>query len=417
MSTIPAPDARLADWFAEAADWPSAILPSYSGGSVANVAASVVQAFGGAAEALLPPLDSALLDPAGLAGARVVVLLVIDGYSALAHERHGSALSRLGPEPLQSATITSVFPSTTAAALTSLQTGVGPGRHGMAGYTLYLPGLGRVVNMVRFQPVDGGQFDSAKLDTSDFLPVPTIYSILRERGVDSVVVSHKEYEKSPLTLAHSGTTPYTGHRSLGELAALLRREVEKPGKRFVFGYWAGVDTLGHTHGPAGDVSAVEIDTLTYALRRHVLEPLAVNGDEVAVILTADHGMTDIPTASATTLNDLNALTGAWRRPATGERRAVGLSLAEPAARLHLRDALGERAAILDVRDALAAGLYGPPEHHPDVQERIGDTLLLARGPASFPFLSSRPQPTPSLGAHGSLTAEEMLVPLLAWRFG
>ena len=403
-------------WFSSSEDWPDAVLPAYEGGSVANVAASIVRAFNRPVDALLPPLDASILDPAMLDGARVVVLLAIDGYSVLAHRRHGAALSHVGDEAFQDATITSVFPSTTAAALTSLQTGVGPSRHGMAGYTMFLPALGRVVNMVRFQPVDGGQFDAALLDTASFLPVPTIYDMLRDNEIECVVVSHKEYANSPLTQVHSGTTPYRGHRTPGEMAAMLFREIEKPGRRFVFAYWAGVDMLGHTHGPDGDVAAAEVDSLTYTLRRHVLDPLAALDDDVAVILTADHGLTEISEASATTLNDLNALTGAWRSPATGERRAVGLTLPEQGARLRLRDALGERAAILDANDAIDAGLYGPPDHHPDLQRRIGDTLLLARGPASFPFQSSRPQPTPSLGAHGSLTAEEMLVPLLSWRF-
>lgn len=407
----------LSHWFAGAAGWRDAVLPAYPGGCVANVVPSVLNAFGVSASGLLPPIDTSFLDPAIIDGPRVVVLLVVDGYGALAHARHGALLDRVGGEPFQASTITSVFPSSTAAALTSLQTGVGPGRHGMAGYTLYLPALRRVVNMVRFQPVDGGQFDAGAFDPASFMPAPTIYDILRGHGIDGVVVSHREYASSPLTKAHSGVTPYAGHRTLGEMAGLLLREIEKPGRRFVFGYWAGVDMLGHTHGPASDVANVEMDTLAYTVRRHVLEPLALQGDDVAVILTADHGLTDIPEAAATTLNDLNALTGAWPRPATGERRAVGLTLSEPAARLRLLDALGERAVILDARDAVSAGIYGPPEHHPDLQERIGDTLLLARGPASFPFQSSRVPAAPSLGAHGSLTPEEMLVPLLAWRFG
>jgi hypothetical protein len=271
--------------------------------------------------------------------------------------------------------------------------------------------------MVRFQPVDGGQFDANVLDTTSFLPVPTIYDVLTGGGIDCAVVSHKEYANSPLTQVHSGKTPYAGHRTLGEMAALLLRAIEQPGRRFIFAYWAGVDMLGHTHGPNGAVAAVEIDTVAYTIQHHVLEPLAALGDDVAVVLTADHGLTDIPEAAVTTLNDLNALTGSWSSPATGERRAVGLSLPEPAARLRLVDALGGRAAILDVSDAIDAGLYGPTPHHADLHERIGDTLLLSRGPASFPFVTSRQNQTPSIGAHGSLTAEEMLVPLMAWRFG
>jgi len=415
--SIPTPDDFLTSWFADESGWPDAVLPAYRGGSVANVAASVVRAFGGDFSALLPPLDPTLLAPSILDDTRVIVLLVIDGYSAAAHQRRGSRITQRRAGQFQSATITSVFPSSTAAALTSIQTGVGPGRHGMAGYTLYLKTLGRVVNLVRFQPVDGGQFDSSALDTRSFLPVPTIYDILREAGIECSVVSHKEYANSPLTQVHSGDTPYVGHRTAGEMAALLMQEVAKPGRRFVFGYWAGVDMLGHTHGATSAVSDIEVDTIAYTLRHHFLDPLAEMGEDVAVILTADHGLTDIPESGITTLNDLNALTGSWRSPSTGERRAVGLSLPELGARLHLHDALGERAAILDAADAIDAGLYGPGPHHTDLLGRVGDTLLLARGSASFPFLSSRQSHSPSLGAHGSLTPEEMLVPLLSWRFG
>jgi hypothetical protein len=287
----------------------------------------------------------------------------------------------------------------------------------MAAYTAWLPRLGRIVNLVRFQPVDGGSFEGDALDPAAFLPVPSIYDVLREHGIESAVVSHREYARSPLTVVHSGETPVAGHRSPGELAALLLREVRRPGRRFIFGYWAGIDMLGHTWGPSSDASAAEADAIDLTIRRHVLEPLAGLGDDVAVIVTADHGLIDTPEEDAAPLGDLTGVAGPWRRPATGERRAVGLSLSEPGARLRLGEAVGERGIVLDARDAIDAGLYGPPVFHPELAERIGDTLLLARGGGSFPFLAPRAGNGLSLGAHGSLTPEEMLVPLLVWRFG
>jgi hypothetical protein len=80
----------------------------------------------------------------------------------------------------------------------------------------------------------------------------------------------------------------------------------------------------------------------------------------------------------------------------------------------LRERWGESAASFDASAAVAAGLYGPPPHHPELLERIGETLLLARDCSAFGFPGGH---SGSVGGHGSLTPEEMLVPLLVWRFG
>jgi hypothetical protein len=416
--TQPALD-RLRAWFADACDWPDAVLPDYEGGSVANVAPSIVRAFTMSSDApmpaLLPPLRPALLDPAHLAGARVIVLLVIDGYGAVARGRR--LRSPAGPAPVAAGTMTSVFPSTTAAALTSMQTGAAAGQHGMAAYTLYVPGLRRVVNMVRFTAVDGAPLDTTALVSPAFLATPSIFDTLAALDVDAVIVSHRDYARSPLTTVQSGTTAYHGHRTLAELATLLLGAVARPGRRFVFGYWAGFDMLAHTWGPSSATCAIEAELVDLTLHEHVLNPLAARGDEVAVIVTADHGLMDIPPVLAMPQTSLHDVAGPWTRPATGERRALGLSLRDSAARGRLSRHIGDRGVVLDAREAIAAGLYGPQPRVPDLSERVGDTLVLARGGASFPYRPLGTEGDPGRGAHGSLTAEEMLVPLHVWRFG
>ncbi len=173
---------------------PRLTLPAYGGRSIGNVASSVLRAFGAepmpSALPLLPPVDSALLPAELIAGARVVVLIVVDGLSRIARERVSESFAS-GPAPVVDSTLTSVFPSTTAAALTSLQLGVAPASHGMVGYTLFIPSLGRVVNMVTFKPVDGSQLPDQAIDLPSFLSVPTVYDHLAESGIESVVVSHK----------------------------------------------------------------------------------------------------------------------------------------------------------------------------------------------------------------------------------
>jgi hypothetical protein len=411
-------DSALRDWFVETTGWRDAVLPAYDGSSIANLPASVLNGLGiSPAGRLLPALDPELLDPSLLDGARTIVLIVLDACGVAARARVSGTLGACTRGAFVQRQLTSVFPSTTAAALTSLQTGVAPGTHGLAGYTLHIPSVNKLINMVTFKPVDSANGPSP-VDPGTFLPVPTIYDLVRDADGDAVVVSHREYQRSPLTQIHSGDTPYRGHRTLAEFVHLLREETLRPSDRgrFVFGYWAGLDMLAHAWGPESPVCDTETAILEDVLQREFLEPIAEVARDVAVIVTADHGQATVPEAEALPLHRLVAATGGWRRPPTGERRAVGVSFTNAEQRASVRSRIGASGVVLDVSDAIEQGLYGPGPRHPELGERIGDALLLARGRRSFPFRPPKEGAEVSLGGHGSLTANEMLVPLLVWRF-
>ena len=403
------------------------MAPAYAGGSVGSLAASVLNAFGvdvgTRPPALLPPIDAKLLNAGSIASARVLVLLVVDGLGAGVLQRQvarGGApgLAGLGPPAI----LTSVFPSTTTAALTSIQTGLAPGQHGMAGYTLNLAATGRVVNMITFKPVDGGAFTTAAPDPASMVAGSSLFARLQAAGIPSVVVSHREYADSPLTRAHSRATPFSGHRTQAEFATLTLRTVmdacRARERRFVFAYWAGFDTLAHSYGPDSATCALELELLDHALRVGLLEPLARLADNVTLLVTADHGLAPLDPGGVRFQNEISALTGPWSHPPTGERRALGLALSDPGGASRLAELVGELGLVVPVHDAIEAGLYGPQPRHAELDSRIGNTLLLARHGASFPFRITRDAADVTTGgAHGSLTPDEMLVPLLAHRFG
>lgn len=382
---------------------------------MANLPASILQAFSAPfdAEPLLPPLDARLLPPDLLDGARVVILIVVDGLSAAALQRDGLDFGDIAPDLERR--ITSVFPSTTAAALTSLHYGASPATHGMAGYTVFLPAVGRVVNLVRFKPVDGSTVDPRQLDPRTIVASPSLFDRLRDAGIDSVVVSHEEYARSPLTLAQSGDTAFAGHRTPAEMANRLLEAARRPGRRFIFGYWAGIDMLAHTWGPDSDTARLDLRLLQRALVDGMLRPLADSGDDIAVLLTADHGHTTIGVDRQMPLTDLARVVGGWSAPPTGERRAVGLTTAA-GGREALEAAVAARGVVIPVAEAMLRGLFGPPPHHPELLARVGDLLLLAKPGASFPYREHGDDRPHAPGAHGSLTSDEMLVPLLGWRF-
>jgi hypothetical protein len=308
-----------------------------------------------------------------------------------------------------------VFPPSTASATTSLQYGVAPGTHGMAGYTMYFPGVKRVVNMITWR-IAGVEQDRTKPPApGSVLRVPHVFGVFERAGIDTGIVSNTWFEQSPLTQAQASGVRYRGYRTVAEFSRRLLREVERPGRRFVFGYWDGFDALGHTWGSDSDVTRLELRLVDQALREGFFGPLAEMGEDVLVLLTADHGHTVTPIEDRLALTDATDDFRSLAHRPTGEPRALGLRFTSDHER-H-RQALGarwpEQAIVLDMDAALAAGLYGPPPHHPELAQRLGNTLLLARGTAAFNFPGGM---SGSRGGHGSLSAAEMLVPLLAWRF-
>ena len=394
-------------------------MPAYGGGSIANLPASVMAGFGASSaqgRPLLPPVAGEILPRDLLAGARVVVLIVIDGLGSLALEE---AAKRGDVPGLMSAGIrtrlTSVFPATTAAATTSLQYGVAPGTHGMAGYTLYLRELDDVFNMITWRRAGRHGQEDELPEPEAFLSVPSLFSLLAAAGVDPVIVSNTAFAASPLTRAQASGVRYKRYRTLAEFVHLLVREVRRPGRRFVFGYWDGYDALGHTWGSNAEIMRVELRLIDQALRDGFFKRLANASNDVAVLVTADHGHVATPRERRIDLKAVPGLLGALRHRPTGEPRQLGLRFVDGQAPgvSRLSAAVGHGALALEMADAIAMGLYGPPTHHRDLRSRTGDALLLARDSAAFSFPGGT---SSSLGGHGSLTAREMHVPLLLWRY-
>ena len=400
-------------------DWPDAVLPAYGGGSIANLPASVMAGMGVSSRrgaVLLPPVSEEILPLDLLTGARVVVLVVIDGLGSQALE---DAVVRGGAPGMASshhqARLTSVFPPTTAAATTSLQYGVAPGTHGMAGYTLYLRDDGDVFNMITWRRAGKRTSDDDLPEPESFLTGPNLFSLLAASDVDTAIVSNVAFASSPLTRAQATGVRYRGYRTLAEFSHLLLREVERPGPRFVFGYWDGYDALGHTWGSDADIMRLELGLIDEALREGFFNHLAESSEDVVVIVTADHGHTPTPREQRIDLTAVPGLLGAFSRRPTGEPRQLGLAFSEGQApeNVPMSDLLDRGAVVLDMAEAISKGLYGPPPHHRDLLSRTGELLLLARAGDAFSFPGGN---SGSRGGHGSLTAREMHVPLLVWRY-
>jgi len=405
---------------------PEFVVPHYRGCSIVNLATSLAQIYG--AQTDRTPLDPEYLGPM-LPGVRLAVLVIVDalGYQMLrgaysANRRNG--FRRLLQSGGRLAPLTSVFPSTTTAALTSLWTGYTPAEHGFVGYQLFLREYGARANMISFSPAatqnqGRSQLVEAGLQPEKFLPVPTLPETLAAQDVPVYNLLEQPYVSSAL-----GRTQFRGVRASRGIVTSsdfwveMRRWLEelKGQRALLMAYWSAVDMLGHVYGPQSDSIAAEIDNLGYSFEHELwdrLSPAARRG--ALFVLTADHGMAPSPPEQALFLKQHPELNDNLVLSYTGDARAAYLHCRQgkvEAVRQYFETRFPDQFFVLDSQAALAAGLFGPGLPSPETQHRIGDLTVLSRGGASLCDRKERPK---ELGRHGGLLAEEMLVPLLAGR--
>jgi hypothetical protein len=359
------------------------LLPTYDGACITNVV-----------PALLHPADVApAWMPAVAAGAERVVLLVIDGLGWNQLATRGSCAPTLSG--LMGGPITTVAPSTTATALTSISTGLPPGEHGVVGYRMAVHG--EVLNVLRWNTAAG--------DARQTIPPNKIQVHAAFGGQRPPVVTRAEFERSGFTLAHLDETRFTGYRTLGTLTAEVVR-LARSGEPFVYAYYEGLDKVSHEYGLGAhyDEELRWIDHLVATL----LERLPSG---TVLVVTADHGQVVVP---ADHVLELPGEVHAHVATQSGEGRFRWLHARGGRSSALLEAARGAMDDVAWVRsraEAIAEGWYGPIVTDASAA-RLGDVLLAAKGAYAFNDKNDT-GPYLLVGRHGSLTPDEMLVPLLA----
>ncbi len=343
---------------------------------------------------------SAALDGASdwFAPATSAVVLVVDGLGAhnlASRAGHARFLTQAGTKKDVART---VFPSTTASALTSLLTATAPGRHGIVGYRARIPGTDDVINQLR-----GWDTDGLPLSWQRSTPLAT------SSGRPFFAVTKREDAGTGFTAATQAGAEFHGVDDLSErfeTAADLASRV--PGS-LVYLYAPELDGLGHRRGWESDEWIAGLERVDAAART-LAGALAAG---VGAIVTADHGMVDVPRHRHILLQDGDPLLEGVRLIG-GEPRMLHL-YAEPGAAdtvlRNWRDGEASRSWVASRDELIASGLIGPTD--PEVAPRIGDVVVAARaGVVYYDDRVADKAPQKMIGQHGSLTPEERTVPLL-----
>ncbi len=359
------------------------LLPDYTGACISNVAAMVQH----------PPIDVPDWVPTAVAEAeQSSVLLTIDGLGWRQLETRG-ALAPTICSVLQGGPVTTVAPSTTSTALTSLTTGKPPGEHEVVGYRMAIDG--RVLNVLRWATPDG---DARKL-----LPPSSFQRFEPFGGERPPVVTRAEFADSGFTDAHLGGARFVGYRTLGTLVTEIDRLV-RSGEPFVYAYYEGIDKVSHEYGLGAhyDRELRWVDHL-------VAELLDVLPRGTVLALTADHGQVEV----GDNVIELDAGIRDHLSMQSGEGRFRWLH-ARPGRTRQLLEAAQVHADsgwVLSRDQMIDEGWFGP-QVTDTARHRLGDVALVARDAIAYvdPMDSG---PYTLIGRHGSLTDAEMLVPFVA----
>ncbi|HEX2565657.1 MAG TPA: alkaline phosphatase family protein [Burkholderiales bacterium] len=376
------------------------ILPNYDGGSLVNLIASVVAARGGVARHR--ELD--LLPARELSAARNVVLFIVDGLGDgyLRRRGAGGELARR-----RRGALTSVFPSTTASAITTSYTGCTPLEHGLTGWFTYFGQAGCVAAALPFRSRGDLALLSARgVSTSDIFSADPIFGAMPVR---STVVSYREIIDSDYNMRHCAGAERRAYQKLEQLVDEVEAAAKSgPEKKFIYAYWPEYDAVSHRHGsesPEAFARFSELDRAFGTLCRRL------SGTDSAIVVTADHGFVDVEREHCLELPA--ELLSMLRFPLCGERRVAYCHVHSPAAFREKAQAwLGDRGEARMSRELVDEGWFGGGAPHPRLAERVGDVALAMRERYTVKdWLPGEPRHL-HIGNHGGTSEDEMTIPLI-----
>lgn len=387
-------------------EFPELVFPDYRKFSISNIGNSILSSFG-----LKAGKGRALEMPRADCGK--VVLIVIDGLGA-------SLLKRALPKVSKKAgLLTSVFPSTTSSAYTSILRGAPPSVHGITG-CWQRDSSGNFGQLVKYK--SHPRFEKRALPknpASLLLETGAICGKLLSEKIPCTTIVKGEYVgrefSKILGNQEKGVSisPFSGGAK--ELGASISRAIrESPNGSFISAYYDGVDSVSHSKGPDSPEALAKTKKIFRSLKNS-LE--GIKDENVRFVITADHGQVPVfREKSRLWYEQDEKLLSLLSSPPAGDNRAIYLypkEGKEDSLRKHLENSgfFRENFAIFPSKELLEGGLFGPvpKANRKGLLGRIGEFTLISRNSSQL----GHSEKGRLLGNHGSLTEDELFVPLFA----
>lgn len=329
------------------------------------------------------------------------IILLVDGLGAAALRARAGHARTLASLMTSTSIIDSGFPTTTAAALATLTTGTLPGQHGLVGYTVLDGDNDRLLNQL------SGWDD--RIDPLTWQLERTVFERAADVGVRPVAIGPARYARSGFTAAVLRGAEYLAAGSIGERLERAA-QVDAP---LVYVYVPELDVAAHAFGWESVEWTAALETLDSA----VAQVVSSLGPTVGLLVTADHGVVDVPAHAQVLIDTAPQLIDGVRFVA-GDPRCLQLhfhadlpSGARDRVIAAWRDSEATRSWVATRKEAIAADWFGPVR--PEVAPRIGDLLIAARkNIAYYDSRTATAHGRAMVGQHGSWSPDEVRVPLL-----
>jgi Type I phosphodiesterase / nucleotide pyrophosphatase len=398
------------------------VYPDYQNGSILNLPSSICHWLGAPPFGTGPLREEFSCYEGG--DIRRVILILVDALSLHRLQRWMAdgtcpVWARLAEQGKLTA-LTSITPSTTSAALTTLWTGRSPTEHGIVGYELWLKEYGVVANMILHTPTtfenDAGSLARAGFNPAQFLNLTTLGEHLAANGVKSYALQHRSIVRSGLSQMFLKEVQTHGYLTSAELWVNLRHLVESnPGMRqYIWIYTGQIDHFSHYYHPDDERVAAEFAEFSRSFEQHFIRKLhPTRSKNTLLLLVADHGMRATKQTAYYDLCNHPELVHNLHIMPTGESRTAYLFIKpgrENFVRPYIEQAWPGQFTFINPSEAISTGLFGPGTPHPMLTDRLGDLIVIAKKDA---YLWWAIKENFLIGRHGGLSAEEMIVPFLS----
>lgn len=309
--------------------------------------------------------------------------------------------------------ISTVFPSTTPAAMTSLETGKCPAEHGIIGWHTYSKELGTSIVPYTDSPSMSSSFKLSKAGIGTIIPEPTVLAKAAENG--SVMTL---YDETISYIAGKRVRNCTNERYATKLDMLIRLKnaIKDDKHQLIFAYYPTIDHLEHLYGPSSEVVKASVVSFFNELKEVVMP--ALTNSSYNLILTADHGFVDVTKAINT--DSKSEMMKYLALPPWGDTRIKYMNVL-PGKAEKLENYISENYSndiiMLDSESLIQTGIFGNEEIPEDIRGRFGTHVMLSK--SNSIMLYEYPKETPykgpnALGSHSGLTKDEMEVPLIVF---
>ncbi|WP_371806113.1 alkaline phosphatase family protein [Candidatus Lokiarchaeum ossiferum] len=387
------------------------IKPNYENNSIVNLMSTILTHMGGHS----PYKELEHFPSEDLADARTVILLVIDGMGY-------NFLSKYFPDSFLFQNVktkmTSIFPSTTAAAMTTFYTGLAPQDHGIPSWFTYLRELGLISTILPFQ--NRATRNSLQTKTVSAQNILKIESLFKECDGNQFIFLPKEIIGNPygnvvLNQATQCGYKYGNVKSFFKtMIKVLKKSNKSKSSNFLLGYWPNFDSSCHGKGVAHPETLNHFTLLLDQLEKFI-QSIKQISPQTKILITADHGLIDTPPERMLFLEDHPELSKCLTLPLSGEPRAPFFYVRPakvPQFEAYIQKNLSFAGDLKKGEDLIAENYFGLFPSHPKFEERIGDYVFLMRENYILNDRLEGEERSLHIGNHGGLSEDEMFVPLI-----